>query len=62
MLGTTVFRITTSLDYDAMLALLGPEEFLFSYADNVYMEVLILMAVALSEARGLYAMVGLKVG
>jgi hypothetical protein len=49
--------------YDALLVLfLGPGKFLFGYVDDVCMEVPNLVAVELSEALGLHAMVGLRLG
>ena len=36
-LGTFILCVTNRLVYDALLALLGPNGFLFSYADDVYM-------------------------
>ncbi len=37
VLGTTILCVTIRPVYDALLALLGLEGFLFSYADDVYM-------------------------
>jgi hypothetical protein len=37
VLGTTIMCITIRLVYDALLALIVPDGFLFSYADDVYM-------------------------
>ena len=37
VLGTTILCITVKPVYDALLHILGPEGFLFSYADDVYM-------------------------
>ena len=47
--------------YDALLVILGPEGFLFSFADDVYMgEVPWNVALPLDAASGLYAMIGLS--
>jgi hypothetical protein len=35
-MGTTILCITLRPVYDALLNLLGPEGFLFSYVDDVY--------------------------
>ena len=49
--------------YDALLCILGPEGFLFSYANDVYMGgVQVKVALALDAASGLYAMIGLSLG
>ena len=55
--------ITSRPVFDALLTLLGPEGFLFSYDDQVYMGgTPVHLAVALSEASGIYAPVGLQLG
>jgi len=63
VLGTTILCITIRPVYDALLAILGPEGFLFSFADDVYMGGLpVYVAQALTEAVDLYRMVGLTLG
>ena len=37
VLGTTILWVTIRPTYDALLDLLGPDGFLFNYADDVYM-------------------------
>jgi hypothetical protein len=60
VLGTTLLCITATPVYDAILVILGPEGFLFSYADDVYMGgVPGNVVLALAAAFGLYAMIGL---
>jgi hypothetical protein len=62
-MATTILCITIRLVYVALLALLGPDGFLFSYANDVYMgRVPNLVAIAHSEAPILYAMVDLLLG
>jgi hypothetical protein len=56
VLGTTILCITVRPVYDALLYILGPEGFLFSYADDVYMgRVPVKVALALDPVSGLYA-------
>ncbi len=55
MLGTTILCITVKPVYDAILIILGPEGFLFSYVDDVYMG----WVPGNVAASGLYAMIGL---
>ncbi len=60
VLGTTIICITVRPVYGALL---GPKGFLFSYADDVYMGgAPTRVALALSAASDLYAMVGLQLG
>ena len=62
-MGTTILCVTLRRVFYALLALLGPDGSLFSYADDVYMRgVPHLVEVALSEASGLYAMVSMRLG
>ncbi len=59
-LGTTILYVTIRPVYDALLALLGPNGFLFSYADDVYMGgTPVRVAITLSATPGLYVMVDL---
>jgi hypothetical protein len=61
VLGTTIRRITFRLVYDAILVILGPEGFLFRYADDVYLDgVPGNVALALAAAPGLYVLIGLS--
>ena len=63
VLGTTIMCITGRPVYDAILVILGPEGFLFSYADDVYLgKVPGNVAVALAAAPGLYRMTGFSLG
>ena len=63
MQGTTILCITIRLVYDTLCAFLGSDGFLFRYADDVYMGgASVQVAVALFEAPGVYALVGLKLG
>ncbi len=63
VLGTTILYITVRPVYDALLVTLGPEGFMFSYADNVYMGGLPAnVARALTNAIDLYRMIGLTLG
>jgi hypothetical protein len=63
VLGTTILCIPVRSVYDALLEILGPDGFLSSYADDVYMcGVPTMIALALSAALNLYAMVGLQLG
>jgi len=51
VLGMSIRCITVRQVYDALLLILGPEGFLFSYADDVYIGgVLVNMALALEVA------------
>ena len=59
----TILCIIVRHVYDALLVILGPEGFLLSYADDVYMGGLpINVALALDAASGIYAMIGLSLG
>jgi hypothetical protein len=61
--GTTILCITIRPVYDALLSQLGPQGFLFSFADDVYMDgVCTSVARALNQASSLYAMIGLQLG
>jgi hypothetical protein len=61
VLGTTILCMTARPVYDAILVILGPEGFLFSYADDVYLGgVPENMALALAAALDLYRMIGLS--
>jgi len=63
VLGTTIICITVKPDYDAILVILGPEGFLFSYADDVYLGgVPSNVALALAVAPGMYRLIGLSLG
>ena len=63
MLGTTILCINVGPDYDALLVVLGPEGFLFSYEDDVDMGgVLENVAHALAAVVGLYGMIYLSLG
>ncbi len=63
MLGTIFMRITVRPVYDAIMVILGPEGFLFSYADDVYMGgVPRNVALALATALGLYGMIYFSLG
>ena len=63
VLVTTILCITVRPVYDALLEILGPEGFLFSYANDVYTGgVPTKVALALSVASDLYAMDGLQLG
>ena len=63
MLGTNTLCIAVMHVYDELLVILGPEGFLLSFADDVYMGgVPVNVAVALDAASGLYAMIGLSMG
>ncbi len=63
VLGTTILRITIRPVYDALLSQLGSHDFLFSFADDVYMGgVPTSVARVLTQASTLYAMVGLQLG
>jgi len=63
VLDTSILCITVRLVYDALLVILGPEGFLFIYADDVDMGGKPLnVALALEAASGLYAMIGLSLG
>jgi hypothetical protein len=63
VLGTTILCVTVRPVYDALLVILGPEGFLFSYADDVYMGGLpVNVARALIVAISLYRMIGLALG
>jgi hypothetical protein len=63
VLGTTILCITVRPLYNALLVTLGPEGFLFIYADDVYMGGLpINVARALTAAIDLYRMIGLTLG
>ena len=60
VLGTSILCITVRPVYDALRSLMGPEDFLFSYADDVYngggpSQV----AHTLATTPGIYADVGL---
>jgi hypothetical protein len=62
-LATSIQCITIRPVYDALLSQLGPQGFLLSFADDVYMGgVPTSVAWALSQASSLYAMVGLQLG
>jgi len=53
--------VTVRPIYDVLLVILGPEEFLFSFTDDVYMGgVPWNVALALDAASALYAMIGLS--
>ena len=63
MLGTTILYITVKPVYDALMIILGPEGFLFNFADDVYMGwAPVNVALALNVASGLYGMIGLSLG
>jgi hypothetical protein len=63
VLGTTILRITSRPVYHALLDQLGPEGFLFSYDDDVYMDGRrIRVALALSAAPDLCIMVDMQLG
>jgi hypothetical protein len=55
VLKTTIMCVTVRPIYDALLVILGPEGFLFSFADDVYMGgVPWNVALALDATSGLY--------
>ena len=63
VMGTSLLCITVRPVYDALLVILGPEGFLFSYVDDVYMgEAPLNVALALAAASELYALIGLSLG
>ena len=63
VLGMSILCITVRHVYDALLVILGPEGFLFSYADDVYIgRGPWNVALALDAASSLYAMIGLSLG
>jgi hypothetical protein len=63
VLGTTILCITVKPVYDALLCILGPKGFFFSYADDVYMGgVPDKVALSVDDVSGLYAMIGLSLG
>ena len=62
-MGTNLLCITVRPVYDALLVILGPEGFLFSYVDDVYMGGAPRnVALALAAVSELYAMIGLSLG
>ena len=62
-LDMTILCITVRPVYDALLVILGPEGFLFSYADDVYMGgAPMSVALALAVASNMYSMIDLKLG
>jgi hypothetical protein len=63
VLGTTILCINVMPIYDAILVILGPEGFLFNYADDVSLGgVPVNAALALTAALDLYPMIGLSLG
>jgi len=63
VLGTTLICIIVRPVYDALLVILGPEGFLLSYVDDVYMRGAPRnVALALASASKLYALIGLSLG
>ena len=63
VLGSTILCITGRPVYDAILVTMGPEGFLLSYADDVYLGgVPGNVALALAAALGMYRMIGLSLG
>jgi hypothetical protein len=59
----TILYITDRPVYDALMVILDPEGFLFSYASDVYMSgTPMSVALALDVASDLYGMIGLHLG
>jgi len=63
VLGRTIMCITDRPAYDVILAIMGPEGFLLSYADDVYLGgVPGNVALALAAVLSMYRMIGLLLG
>jgi hypothetical protein len=63
VLGMTILCITVRPVYDALMAILDPEGYLFSYASDIYMSgTSMRVALALDVASDMYSMIALHLG